>query len=717
MKLWIILRRFHMTLLSTEQLKDINRHMLGLGAPDKFDGAGYNKVDYTNMSNMLFKKLWSDEDIVKFIKTVLKYTSTQLKEYKADLQYTLEKYEVLVNTIKVVEVSRDSVLIRMPYNNKISQFIKKESDKVNMRWVKLNDNWALKVRWDYLNTLMTELSKENMILSEVEEAIKEKDSLQKTEEPAASFKVIRKKDSIDTLEAETQYNPKVVEVFHKIPHSYFNRRNNTWAFYIEQSAQLYKELSSLNVDLTQLKPWSDLVESWNVNSPSMIDLEKCNLKFKPYDFQVEDISKLLNLKVGLNANCMGLGKTFQSVVIGESIPDKKLVICPPTLRLNWKKEILHVNPEANVHIIYSDADFTTVDGWNIIGYSSLTKFLPQLEEEKFQVMFIDEAHFIQAVSNSGEPSSNRAFAVLRLAATSKYVYPITGTPKSNRNKNLFNILRTLRHPLARGEWSFFNYGKEYCDGQNFGYGWDFTGNSNNEKLNESLKPYMVRHLTKEVLPNLKKHRIVIPVSVDLKEYNKQIADYLSNRVNNDAEDLIKLMKAKRTLANQKATESIEFAKNLVEQNEKVVIVTCFTDVVKAVEKAFKNTCVKIVGGMSDSEKDKAITEFQNGKAQVMVMNIVAGGVGVTLTASHNMIINDFDWTPGNLAQAEDRICRSGQTEVCNIHYMYADGAMIDEIFVNTLTDKFENINSVVDNGLGDSIDYLKLINQALEKSV
>ena len=88
-----------------------------------------------------------------------------------------------------------------------------------------------------------------------------------------------------------------------------------------------------------------------------------------------------------------------------------------------------------------------------------------------------------------------------------------------------------------------------------------------------------------------------------------------------------------------------------------------------------------------------------------------------MLASHNMIINDFDWTPGNLAQAEDRICRSGQTEVCNIHYMYADGAMIDEIFVNTLTNKFENINSVVDNGLGDSIDYLKLINQALEKSV
>lgn len=177
------------------------------------------------------------------------------------------------------------------------------------------------------------------------------------------------------------------------------------------------------------------------------------------------------------------------------------------------------------------------------------------------------------------------------------------------------------------------------------------------------------------------------------------------------------MRARKILATQKVGESIDFAKNLIMEDKKVVIVTCFTEVVKAVEKAFKGNVVKLVGGMSDEAKDKSIIEFQEGKSQVMVMNIVAGGVGVTLTKSYNMVVNDFDWTPGNLTQAEDRICRSGQTEeYCNIYYLYASGADMDEVFADTLTSKFSTINTVVDGGTGDEIDYIDLINKALEKS-
>ena len=177
------------------------------------------------------------------------------------------------------------------------------------------------------------------------------------------------------------------------------------------------------------------------------------------------------------------------------------------------------------------------------------------------------------------------------------------------------------------------------------------------------------------------------------------------------------MRARKILATQKVGESIDFARNIVMEGKKVVIVTFFKEVIKAIEKAFSGNVVKLVGGMTDEAKDKAILEFQEGSAQVMAMNIVAGGVGVTLTKSYNMVINDFDWTPGNLTQAEDRICRGGQTEeYCNIYYLYAAGADMDEVFADSLSSKFSTINNAVDGGNGDSIDYIDLINQALEKS-
>ena len=702
---------------------ELNYIMLGKGAPVDIDGVGYNKIDYAKMAYLCGKSNISDNEAYVLSSVLLKYTNTQLS-HKADrIKETVQHYQKSIKEVKVIDFNRKTVQLFWNFNRNVSDYIKYQMDRTYFKWLRPEGDWVLEIQWDYLQNLIDTFNANGLSTTQVQIVWENLDSLlgdKVAEEPEdIEFTVERPSTAIDTLMITCPYNTALVEAFRKIPYMYFDKTSKTWECYIEYSLLLYKELSQLGLKglkLDQLKPWADLVSSWS-KSYELIDLTQYPLKFQPYDFQPEDAKKLLQLKVGLNANDMGCGKTFEQVIIGESLPMKKLVICPPTLRINWKREIRNVNPDANVHIIYSADDFVTVDGWNIIGYNSLDKFLKELEEEQFQVIMVDEAHYIQAVSNSGTPESKRAYAVLRLAATANYVYPITGTPKTNRNKNLYNILRIIRHPLTRGKWSFSNYGRTYCDGYNDGWGWNYDGNSNDEELNNQLKPFMVRHLKKDVLPHLKKQRIVTPVEVDLREYNYEISEYLNNRSNKNGEDLARLMRARKILATQKVGESIDFARNIVMEGKKVVIVTFFKEVIKAIEKAFSGNVVKLVGGMTDEAKDKAILEFQEGSAQVMAMNIVAGGVGVTLTKSYNMVINDFDWTPGNLTQAEDRICRGGQTEeYCNIYYLYAAGADMDEVFADSLSSKFSTINNAVDGGNGDSIDYIDLINQALEKS-
>jgi len=405
-------------------------------------------------------------------------------------------------------------------------------------------------------------------------------------------------------------------------------------------------------------------------------------------------------------------------MVGESLPFPKLVICPATLRLNWAKEIRMCNPGADIKILLSADEFKAGKDWTIIGYSSLAKHKPELAKSRFNAVFIDEAHYIKAIAANGFPDSDRAAATLEICTRARYVYPITGTPKTGHNKDLFNIMRLIRHPIAQTRKDFAAFADRFCDPQQAPFGCTVNGNTNDRILFRELKPFMIRHLKAEVLPDITKVRSFIPAEVNLSSYDKIIDEFLSLRIaegKTEALELVLLGKLKKTLAAMKVANTIEFCRNFIDQNEKAVIVTCYTEVIDQVMAAFKNNAVKLVGGMTDAEKDTAIERFQNTNIQIFAMNVVAGGVGITLTASHVMIFNDFDWSPVNLIQAEDRIARPGQNFVSNIYYMYADGAEIDEYIAGILESKLDSISKTVDGGKTENINIKNMVLDALRR--
>ena len=444
---------------------------------------------------------------------------------------------------------------------------------------------------------------------------------------------------------------------------------------------------------------------------SLINTRRLDLPFEPYKFRIDDAKMMLKMKRIINASDMGLGKTFESVLVGESIPMSKLVVCPASLRLNWKREILTVNPKADVKIVYSDKTPEKGENWTIIGYPSLQKYEHWLLEQEIKAVFFDEAHYVKAVTNSGIPDSKRAKIAMKLSRIAEYCYPITGTPKANRNRDLFNMLRLVNHPLAMAERDFFPFGKRYCNAYRDNFGWHMQGNSNDVELHNLIKDYMVRRLKKDELPGLTKQRILIPVEANLREYEiaydqyAQIKSYQED--SDDKAAMGALQVARQALAMAKVTQSIDFARSIIDRDEPVVVVTCFRGVVERFQLEFGKNCSAIVGGMSDVQKQKAIDDFQSGKVPIIVMNVIAGGVGITLTKSHTMIINDMDWVIGNVTQAEDRICRTGQNEHCVIYYMIAENAEIDSILRKSLTRKSETLNTAIDGGKGASVKLIE----------
>lgn len=710
-------------MLSINDLLELNLGMLNLGAPVDIDGQGYNQVDYGNMFRFATNTTLTDIEAYKMVTALHRYKSTQLTAYADQLTETLDELSKKVKTVNLLAYTNTHAHLSWNFNQNVSNFIK-SLDRADYRWTKPNGSWVLVMGWAVINPLLDAFEQNGFEVAHLRDlktklandaAATPADITPQTK-PVDTSKVFkihvnRSKSTVDTLEFKFDYNRDIVAVMGAIKNSYYINKNKAWHVYIDQAPEAYEALSLCKVktDLTELEPWKQLVESWDTEW-TMKPVPD-TLPFTPYDFQIEDIKQFLKGKRLLNGNDMGCGKTFEDIMVGYSIDLPKLVICPPTLRLNWVKEIRMVQPDADITVLYDNSKYTTSE-WTVIGYTSVVKHLKNLEQTNFQVLLIDEAHYCQAINNSGEPDSQRAKAVSRLAATAGWVLPTTGTPKTNRNKNIYNILRMIRHPLTRGRYAWRDYGVTYCDGHQSQWGWDFEGNSNDKELNELLKPYMIRHLKSEVLPDLVKVRRAIPVKVDLREYDMLIAEYLNNRKNKEAEQLARLMRARMVLATQKVGETISFAKEFVDAGEKVVLVTCFTEVANILENAFAGNCLKIVGGMSDTAKEAAKETFQTGAPQVMVLNIIAGGVGLTLTAAHNLIINDYDFVPGNITQVEDRICRSGQTEVSNIYYITAQGADVEENFVNMLTYKFDTINAAVDGGNGESINFRSLVDKS-----
>lgn len=489
--------------------------------------------------------------------------------------------------------------------------------------------------------------------------------------------------------------------------------------YVDTKSESGKTL--INIKDSQINAFRELAKTLNINCEcfdkleeeklnknksgrTLVDISELDLEFTPYDFQLQDANEIVGRKRALIGHDMGAGKTFISTLVGISIDKPKLVICPESLRLNWVRELEKNHKKADIKLIYSDdKDFkkngylTFGKDWTIMGYHTATKFYKEILSEGIECVFIDEAHNCKSVDNYGKPSSKRAKAIMNIASNSENCYLITGTPMPTRNKDLYNefVMLDLIDPSA--PYAFHRFGLKYCDGQNNGFGWDYNGSSNKEELSDMLRSVMTRRLKSEVLSHLEKHRMMIPIVPEpkpFKEY-KAIERDLFNL--DDEQTYMGLaMTGRKILSECRLNAAADLAESFVNAEESVVIVTEFNDTMdKLIEKFGDNACF-IRGGMTDKAKQEAIDDFQSGNKKVCVLNTIAGGVGITLTNAHNMIVCDYDWTPANMTQVEDRICRNGQTEPCIIYYLYCEEALLDRIFIDMITEKSSNIDAIVD---------------------
>ena len=457
-----------------------------------------------------------------------------------------------------------------------------------------------------------------------------------------------------------------------------------------------------------------------------LDLDKSNRI--PYEYQKEGVKFLLERKKCVLADDMGLGKTYQTIIAAiESGANKILIICPASLKLNWKKELLNFVDEDEISVIkgsnWEPKKFT------IINYDILKKFHTILDKRKkyneweisreivnegFDLFILDEAH---SIKNS---NSARSKIVLDIK---KYINPdnvwlLTGTPISNRPINYYNLLRLIDSPLGQN-WQF--YVTRYCNGKQIRMGktnkkfWITTGNSHLEELSLRTRNSILRR-TKDQHLDLP-DKIRTPIFIELenrKEYDKVFEKYIewrrkNGKSTNVARKLVELTLLRKFLALEKTSYTIELVNNMLEQDKKVIIFTNYKEEMDILEKEYGDSCVTIHGGTKMEDRQKNVESFQNDEnIKVFIGQIMAAGVGLTLTKAEVVVFNSLDWVPGNLEQAEDRAYRISQTKNVNVYYPIFDNT-VDIIVWQVLNKKKQIINQIMDNNDDSFVEIFKLI--------
>jgi SWI/SNF-related matrix-associated actin-dependent regulator 1 of chromatin subfamily A len=422
-----------------------------------------------------------------------------------------------------------------------------------------------------------------------------------------------------------------------------------------------------------------------------------------FPHQRAGVAFLLSRRRAILADDMGLGKTRQAIVaMREAQPTGALlVVCPAVVKLAWRQEILRVDPGADILVVDKAADWAAGHRWTVLTYEQLGRLKADVFAGTWAGVVVDEAHYIKNDSQRSDNVLNligvdgRKKTRSKPAVEPETVYLLTGTPMASRPRDLFNLLKGVRHPLGN---SFFSFAKRYCNGVQTEYGLNADGASNLPELATIAATIMLRRTKDDSLdlpPKVRSWQDIEIASTSVANAERRALDFLAANPGRDGKTwgafLGLLGKARHDLAKAKVPVTIQAVQERLENGEKVIVFTSYNEVVERILAAFPGLAVKITGDDSAEQRAAAADALQTDpNTRVLVGNLRAAGVGITLTAATHVIFNDLDWVPGNHWQAEDRIYRIGQTRPAFVTYLVAVGTL-DDYVAAVLEQKARNI--------------------------
>lgn len=418
------------------------------------------------------------------------------------------------------------------------------------------------------------------------------------------------------------------------------------------------------------------------------------------DYQHETCEYMVKNPYSIIALKQGLGKTLCALhTVSVLKNNKTLIVAPSYLKHNWRKEILKFFPGKIITLIDKSSEIYKVwdSDFAIISYALAARKDAEYFFSWADIVIADESHYLKEMTAKRTDTFHRYV----YENSVKRCYLLTGTPIQNRVYEFYSLMAICNYnPLLQDSVFLnkfpdftlfaekFSFPKEYkvaLPNGRYRNVVSYSGIRNRELLKNFLKGIYIRFDDSVLdLPPVVFEDFLVSDTPNielLNEFDRFVTDS-----NGSVKSNLKAQAALKT-----APVTVEYAKDLGESEDKIVIYTDHVD--SAIEIAKGLGVTAITGQVGVQSRDRIAENFTNGTSKYLVATYGAFSTGVTLTVSNTMVLNDFPWIPGVLEQAIYRIKRIGQTKTCFVHRML--GSPQTEYILNKLEEKSNTIKEIV----------------------
>ncbi len=438
-------------------------------------------------------------------------------------------------------------------------------------------------------------------------------------------------------------------------------------------------------------------------------LRKTLLKIALLPYQLDGVAFAAGAGRAVLADDMGLGKTIQGVGTAEFLAreaeiKKVLVVCPASLKSQWRSEI-HRFCDRDVQLVGGaaagrTAQYNNESFFTVCNYEQVLRDILSIEQVKWDLIILDEG---QRIKNWAAKTSN----VIK-SLKSRFALVLSGTPLENRLDELYSVVQFVDGCRLGPGFRFFNKHRVVDEkGKVLGY-------KNLGDLREALRPILLRRTRDSVkleLPPRTIETVRIPPTDEqlaIHGAHMQVVFSITRKKFISEMDLLRLQKALlmcRMVANSTYLVNKEkpgystklehldelFERLFEEEGRKVVLFSEWTtmlDLIEPLIKKRKLAFVRLDGSVPQKQREELVHTFQNDPECRLFLTSNAGSTGLNLQAANTVINVDLPWNPAVLEQRIARAHRMGQTQPVQVFVLVTE-ATIEENLLGTLASKKE----------------------------